>query len=88
MFQSCGKETMKALHQTPTAPLAHLTAVHLLGRILERLDHSPDGPSQRTRYQAAMQHLSKALDRVEQTFVVRQVLEANQAPVRKILLVK
>ncbi|MBC7699476.1 hypothetical protein [Aquabacterium sp.] len=71
---------MNALRQTPTAPLAHLTAVHLLGRILERLDHCPNGPSQPARYQAAMQRLSKALDRVEQTFVVRLVLEANPAP--------
>lgn len=63
---------------TPTAaPLAHLTAVHLLGRILERLDHN-GGATGHTRYKQAMQHLSEALDRVEQSFVVRQVLEANQ----------
>lgn len=78
---------MNAMRHTPTAPLTHLTAVHLLGRILERLDRT-NGPTSPTRYQAAMQHLSKALDRVEQAFVVRQVLEANQAPVRNILLVK
>ena len=88
MFQSCGKETMNAMRQTPTAPLNHLTTVHLLGRILERVDQSTTGPTHHARYQAAMQRLSKALDRVEQAFVVRQVLEANQAPVRSILLVK
>lgn len=70
---------MNATRRTPAVPLAHLTAVHMLGRILERLDHPP---AHRARYQAAMQHLSEALDRVEQTFVVRQVLEANPAPVR------
>ncbi len=71
---------MNATRQTPAAPLAHLTAVHLLGRILERLDHG-HGPTGHARYQTAMQHLSEALDRVEHTFVVRQMLEANPAPV-------
>ncbi|MDI1260351.1 hypothetical protein [Aquabacterium sp.] len=78
---------MNALRKAPTAPLTHLTAVHLLGRILERLDRT-NGPACPTRYQAAMQHLSKALDRVEQTFIVRQVLEANPAPVRSALMNK
>lgn len=71
---------MKAPCHPSAAPLAHLTAVHILGRILERLDHN-GGATGRQRYQAAMHHLSEALDRVEQTFVVRQVLEANPAPV-------
>lgn len=78
---------MKATRQTPVAPLSHLTAVHLLGRILERLDRS-NGPTSHARYQLAMQHLSKALDRVEQTFVVRQILEANPAPSHSVLMRK
>lgn len=78
---------MKAPCPPSAAPLAHLTAVHLLGRILERLDHK-SGATGRQRYQVAMQHLTEALDRVEQTFVVRQVLEANPAPVSNALMPK
>jgi hypothetical protein len=78
---------MKVPCTSAAAPLAHLTAVHLLGRILERLDHKR-GATGRTRYQQAMQHLSQALDRVEHTLVVRQVLEANPAPVNSALLQK
>ncbi|MGH6648221.1 hypothetical protein [Aquabacterium sp.] len=76
---------MKVPCSPSAAPLAHLTAVHLLGRILERLDHH-GGTAGRTRYQLAMQHLTQAMDRVEQTFVVRQVLEANPAPVSRALM--
>lgn len=83
--QRCGKETMKVPCSTSAAPLAHLTAVHLLGRILERLDHN-DGATGRTRYQLAMRHLTEALDRVEHTFVVRQMLEANPAPANNALV--
>ncbi|RZL03359.1 MAG: hypothetical protein EOP36_05090 [Rubrivivax sp.] len=78
---------MKVPCSPSAAPLAHLTAVHLLGRILERLDHN-GGATGHTRYQLAMQHLTKALDRVEQTFVVRQVLEANPAPANNALMPK
>lgn len=73
---------MKTKRPPAAAPLAHLTAVHLLGRILERLDHKGDDQVKgHTRYQQAMRHLSDALDRVEQSFVVRQILEAHSAPV-------
>ena len=67
---------MKA-NQTPQ-PLSHLTAVHMLGRILERLDqdHHPVA-SDCNRYQLAMQRLSKALDEVEHHFVMRDVLDSH-----------
>jgi hypothetical protein len=68
---------MKVPCTSTAAPLAHLTALHLLGRILERLDHNKNGGTGHTRYKLAMQHLTEALDRVEQTSVVRQLLEAN-----------
>lgn len=78
---------MKVPCTPAAAPLAHLTAVHLLGRILERLDNQ-GGANGRTRYQLAMRHLAQALDRVEHTLVVRQVLEANPAPVSSALMQK
>ena len=68
---------MKTMLHTST-PLPHLTTLHMLGRILERMDHSA-GPQSRSRYQVAMLHLNRALDRVEQALVVKQILEANPA---------
>lgn len=59
----------------PAAHLPHLSALHLLGRILERRDqqhHMAPGPS---RYQTAMQRLAQALDRVEHAVELRQVLD-------------
>ncbi|RZI85506.1 MAG: hypothetical protein EOP38_04810 [Rubrivivax sp.] len=67
-------------NQAPATTLSHLTAVHMLGRILERLDHQHDAPAGHSRYQTAMQRLAYALDHVEQTLVVRQVLNTYSSP--------
>jgi hypothetical protein len=69
------EQTMNT-HTTPK-PLAHLTAVHLLGRILERLDHQRHATTGRDRYQTAMQQLARALDHVEHTLMVRQVMDTH-----------
>jgi hypothetical protein len=60
-------------HPNP-ARLAHLTAVHLLGRILERLDCQQQVAPSHQRYQAAMQRLAQAMDRVEQAVALREIL--------------
>lgn len=59
----------------PAAHLPHLTALHMLGRILERLDQQHNVASGHNRYQTAMQRLAMALDRVEHAVELRQVLD-------------
>jgi hypothetical protein len=64
-------------------PLSHLTAVHMLGRILERIDQSRHASAAGCqRYQYAMHRLSKALDQVEQGFVMREVLDTYSSGYR------
>lgn len=62
---------MEPNHNPP--PLSHLTAVHLLGRILERIDHEHHVTSS-NRYECAMRRLTRSLDEIEQRLALREVL--------------
>jgi hypothetical protein len=67
---------------TPTPqPLSHLTALHMLGRLFERIDQhqdTPQGPSC-NRYQCAMRCLCRSLDQIEHQLMVREVLSQHAA---------
>ena len=71
------EDTMTSNHKTQ--PFSHLTAVHMLGRILERIDQNQHASSGSNRYQQAMQRLSQSLDDVERHFVMRDVLNNHSA---------
>jgi hypothetical protein len=69
-----------------TQPLSHLTALHMLGRLFERIDQHQQAPHAAGcnrpqagchRYECAMKCLSRSLDEIEQRFMLREVLSQH-----------
>ncbi|MGC3944577.1 MAG: hypothetical protein QM762_08670 [Chryseolinea sp.] len=78
MSESSIEDAMKPNDNHETQALSHLTAVHLLGRMLERIDQHQHVAGS-NRYDAAMRCLNRSLDEIEQQLALRDMLDRMSA---------